>query len=91
MIVRLQGLIGIEKTLQKNDKYRKLDIVRAIMTAYRSGELEWTPGLVTYWSSKRQLCQPRPLDWAEFEQVKKLHPDQDSFWVEGVGSPHLFM
>lgn len=85
MVQRLQGLIRIDKKLRQDDKYNKLAIVQVIMRAYRSGKLKWNPGLVTYWAaSKGQLCQPRPLDWAEFREVQKLHPDETSFWIEGV-------
>lgn len=85
VVQRLQGLIRIESKLLQNDKYNKLAIVQAIMQTYRSGKLDWNPGLVTYWAStKGQLCQPRPLDWAEFREVQELHPDETSFWIEGV-------
>lgn len=86
VVQRLQGLIRIEMKLLQNGKYNKLATVQAIMQAYRSGKLEWNPRLVTYlWATnKGQLCQPRPLNWAEFREVQKLHLDETNFWIEGV-------
>lgn len=54
------------------------------MDAYRSKSLPWAIGLVTYWAKGKQLCQPRPFDWDEFEAINTANEDHKSFWVEGV-------
>lgn len=56
------------------------------MRAYRYHELEWNDGLVTYWVKDRQLCQPRPFNWDEVDQLKEKYAQGTSFWIEGVNS-----
>ncbi|KAJ5107480.1 hypothetical protein N7456_004155 [Penicillium angulare] len=64
-----------------------LETVRCLITAYQRKDLEWTPGLVTYWSNGKQLCQPRPFDWKEFAWLNAKHEGWKGFWVEGLHGP----
>lgn len=68
----------------QRDPQQKLVTIMALLDAYNTKKLEWTPGLVTYWQKGRQLCQPRPFDWDEYEAVQRENGDMWSFWVEGV-------
>lgn len=75
----------MEVDLQNDrDPYRQLPNLRAVLSAYRRGTLEWCEGLVTYWANGRQLCQPRPFDWDELEAINAKHNDVAGFWTEGV-------
>lgn len=85
VVQRLQTLGGTLKWLQsEDDKYELVANVTNIMAAYRSGQLRWNPGLVTYWSKGVQLCQPRPFKWDEFDLINAEHAGHTGFWVEGV-------
>ncbi|KAJ5113362.1 hypothetical protein N7456_001896 [Penicillium angulare] len=83
----LDNLLFIKKSLEKKDTYKQLSNVRALIKAYKSGKLDWYPGLVTYWSHGKQLCQPRPFSWKEFYLVNRKHDGWESFWVEGLNGP----
>lgn len=72
--------------IDTNDELELLSTVENLITAYKSGMLEWNPGLITYWSHGKQLCQPRPFDIQEFARVNKEHNGSSGFWVEGVCS-----
>lgn len=68
-----------------DDRLEHLPNVKAILNAYRTRKLDWYGhDLVTYWSYGKQLCEPRPLHWAEFEALASKHEGTKSFWVEGV-------
>ena len=85
VLKRISSLKIIEKDLgARKDEYKQLVNVKALLRAYRSHQLDWNNGLVTYWSRGEQLCQPRPLHWAEFEALNRKHEGSESFWVEGV-------
>lgn len=84
---RLEILESQEKYLiGRNDDLELLSNVRNIMSAYKSGELDWNPGLVTYWSHGKQLCEPKPFDLQEFSELNRKHAGHSGFWVEGVRS-----
>ncbi|KAJ5928745.1 hypothetical protein N7466_007701 [Penicillium verhagenii] len=85
-IQRLQVLKITHANLTKdNDPYVMLPNVNGIMAAYRSGDLAWNTGLVTYWCDGKKLCEPRPLKWEDFEKAREAFPGPDhSFWIEGV-------
>jgi hypothetical protein len=86
VVQRLDTLRDIGSSLRTNgDDYNQEINVNAIIRAYQSGDLDWNPGLITYWSKGKQICQPRPFDWDEFFRVNKEHDGHESFWVEGVG------
>ncbi|CAG8948052.1 unnamed protein product [Penicillium salamii] len=66
------------------DEFEHLPNVKAILNAYRTRKLDWYGhNLVTYWSYGKQLCEPRPLHWAECEALASKHKGNKSFWVEG--------
>lgn len=93
VIKRLAILMEIQEDLETKDdktetKTNQLSNVKALVKAYRSHELEWHEGLITYWSHGKKLCEPRPFDWDEFEAVNDKYEGHKGFWVEGsdVGS-----
>lgn len=85
VVQRVAELRKIESHLKKrgNDKKTQLPNVQAVLAAYRQQSLEWT-GHVTYWSKGKQLCQPRPFDWNEFDAINAAYKGHEGFWVEGV-------
>ncbi|KAJ5998579.1 hypothetical protein N7451_006389 [Penicillium sp. IBT 35674x] len=88
VIKRIQHLRMIGRSLySQGDPQEKLVTIMALLDAYNTKTLEWTPGLVTYWQKGRQLCQPRPFDWDEYEAVQREIGDIWSFWVEGLMTP----
>lgn len=87
VVIRLNSLKAIDKDLLNNgDPYEQLENVQAIIDAYRSGELEWDQGLVTFWSKGEQLCEPKEFDLEDFKAVNKEYDGKKGFWVEGVCS-----
>lgn len=66
------------------DDYQQLPNIEALLEAYKSGELDWNTGLVTYWLKGTRISQPRPFDWDEFEAINSHYQDYKGFWVEGV-------
>ena len=87
VVERLDALEGILGWLRKEDEFELIPNVESIMDKYRSGELEWIPGLVTYWFDGKQICQPRPFRWDEFDHINSQYNGEKGFWVEGV-RPH---
>ncbi|KAJ5494435.1 hypothetical protein N7463_010522 [Penicillium fimorum] len=66
---------------------RRLPNIEALLTACKSGELEWHTGLVTYWSRGVQICQPRRFDRDEFEAINLHLHGGKGFWTEGLDGP----
>lgn len=64
--------------------FNQLINIQAIIQAYETKKLTWTPGMVTYWTKGKQICQPRPFDWDEFEAISMAYDGKDQFWVEGI-------
>ncbi|KAJ5158815.1 uncharacterized protein N7500_008466 [Penicillium coprophilum] len=69
------------------DQYEQLPNIEAILEEYKSCELEWNIGLVTYWSRGVQICQPRRFDWDEFESINSHFNGDKGFWTEGLTGP----
>ena len=85
VILRLRDLESIKSDLEKSlDKSKQLPNIEAYLKGYRSGQLEWNAGLVTYWSKGVQISQPRLFDWDEFELINAEHGTDEGFWTEGV-------
>lgn len=86
-ILTLQRIKSLEEIVElleaEGDEQCQIDNILGILEAYRRKSLEWT-GLVTYWSHGKQLCQPRPFDWDEFEAINEKYNGHKDFWVEGV-------
>ncbi|KAJ5938750.1 hypothetical protein N7466_001884 [Penicillium verhagenii] len=91
VVQRIEMLEIMQKYLEgtkDGDEYQQLANVKALLEAYKSGQLDWNaPGLVTYWSHGVQLCQPRPHDWDEFLEVNREHDGEEGFWMEGSRDP----
>jgi hypothetical protein len=66
------------------DKNNQMANIKSILEAYRTKSLPWVTGLVTYWAKGKQLCQPRPFNWDEFEAINAPNGGDKGFWVEGV-------
>lgn len=81
---RIKTLRTIQRQIQNADKSEQLPNIKAILQAYRDEELQWNPGLITYWSRGVKLCEPRPFRWDEFEAINAAHGGHKSFWTEGV-------
>lgn len=85
VVKRIEDLEGIKAWLTEiNDKYELLDIANALIAAYKSGSLDWNPGLVTYWAKGAQISQPRPFDLKEYLALAVVYEGEKNFWVEGV-------
>ncbi|KAJ5669303.1 hypothetical protein N7462_010373 [Penicillium macrosclerotiorum] len=83
-VQRLEQLQTIREWLEEQqDKLELLPNVLAIIQAYRSGNLKWTRGLVTYWSNGHKLAEPRPFRWDEYKDLNHEHQGHKGFWIEG--------
>ncbi|KAJ5462266.1 hypothetical protein N7530_010471 [Penicillium desertorum] len=87
VVLRLDTLTTMLESLRENDECDLVGNVTNIMAAYRSGNLRWTPGLVTYWSKGVQLCQPRAFKWDEFDFISAKHDGVTGFMVEALEGP----
>ncbi|KGO36714.1 hypothetical protein PEX1_026270 [Penicillium expansum] len=84
-IQRVHALEAMKTDLTSTaDECEQLPNIEALLEAYKSGELDWNNGLVTYWSKGVQISQPRPFDWDEFEAINSHHEGHKGFWTEGV-------
>ncbi|KAJ5382998.1 hypothetical protein N7517_000909 [Penicillium concentricum] len=84
-IRRVHDLEGMNTDITTTgDKYEQLPNINSLLAAYKSGQLEWHTGLVTYWSRGVQVSQPRRFDWDEFEAINLDHHGDKGFWTEGV-------
>ena len=88
VIKRLDDLKLMEADLRAggNDPCGFGPNIAALINAYRTRQLDWHPGLVTYWSNGIQICQPRPFHYQECLQVNQLYNGHTGFWVEGVSA-----
>lgn len=85
VIIRIKTLVQIEKHIKrKDDIFKQMVNVRAIMAAYRAGKLSLTPGYVSYWSNGKQISKGLlKFNWGEVDKYNKKCKAK-SFWVEGV-------
>lgn len=90
ILKRVDELRKTEQELEKEDKHDQLQNVQALLHAYRGGDLQWHPGLVTYWHKGTQLCHPRPFYWKEFEVLNDHYGGTSGFWMEGVSLVNSF-
>lgn len=83
---RLYYLYKILEDLEENgDEVEQIPNAKAIISAYRSGDLEWfNDNRVTYWHNGEQICQPKEWDADDFIQVVRERKADKGFWVEGV-------
>jgi hypothetical protein len=86
VVLRLESLKSIREELTSEDPTEQLPNVDAIIAAYRSGELTWRPGYVTFWSKGKKLGRVKKFDVDDFLKVNKEHEGHKGFWVEGVCS-----
>lgn len=85
VIQRIDCLKKMKEEVSNSDEKGQIPNLDAILKAYRTGKLQWT-GLVTYWSKGKQLCEPRPFNWDEFEAINRKFDGHKAFWVEGVST-----
>lgn len=57
--------------------------VKAIMAAYRSGDLVWDANSVTYWAHGKLMASAKQMDMDEFLAFSKKYGPH-GVWVEGV-------
>ncbi|KAJ5732019.1 hypothetical protein N7493_003500 [Penicillium malachiteum] len=87
VVKRLESLVFIKEWFEEEkdrDEYEQLVNVKALIKAYKSKTLEFTPGLVTYWWGGVQRSQPRPHKWDEYFALWRESGSGNSFWVEGL-------
>jgi hypothetical protein len=85
IVQRLHALKLIKDHLEtKGDPDVQLPNVRALLKAYRAGELKWSEGMVTYWSNGLQLNTPTKFNRELHEQMTLENDATKSWWVEGV-------
>ncbi|KAJ5658973.1 hypothetical protein N7507_005424 [Penicillium longicatenatum] len=83
VVQRIETLQEIDSWLKEDgDKYRLRESVKAVTEAYKAKKLEWTPGLVTYWSRGIQVSEPRPWDIQENAAIAARFGGNTGFWVE---------
>ncbi|KAJ5721161.1 uncharacterized protein N7483_009095 [Penicillium malachiteum] len=90
VIYRLKDLEGMKNQLENNgDKRKLLPNINAIIKAYRSDELAWQDGLVTYWAKGKNVSgQPKEFTWENYDFYCKKHGGgSKDFWVEGLHGP----
>lgn len=86
VVQRLDSLKRVQKSFDElgNDS-GNIPNVKAIMAAYRSGDLVWDANSVTYWAHGKLIGGPRKNDVDEFLAFSKEHGPH-GVWVEGVSS-----
>ncbi|KAJ5966343.1 hypothetical protein N7481_013057 [Penicillium waksmanii] len=84
VVLRLESLKSIkEELIGSEDPTGQLPNVDAIIAAYRSGELNWRPGYVTFWSKGKKLGPAKKFDVDDSLKVNRKHDGHRGFWVEG--------
>lgn len=90
-IMRLKSLEAIKVALLRDgDDYDQMKNITAMMEKYRSFELSWWPGHVTYWANGVQLSDFEEFNWERFRELSDKHFDRtknknDSSSVKGYG------
>ncbi|KAJ5402555.1 uncharacterized protein N7487_008451 [Penicillium crustosum] len=86
VVQRLDSLKRVQKSFDElgNDS-GNIPNVKAIMAAYRSGDLVWDANSVTYWAHGKLIGGPRKNDVDEFLAFSKEHGPH-GVWVEGIGN-----
>ncbi|KAJ5633494.1 hypothetical protein N7528_001336 [Penicillium herquei] len=90
VIYRLKDLEGMKDEFEKNgDKRRLLPNINAIIKAYRSKDLAWQDGLVTYWAKGEKVSgKPKEFTWEDYDvYCEKNGGGSENFWVEGLHGP----
>lgn len=83
-VARIKNLEFIKQHLETKDEWGQLGNAIGILNAYRSGDLAWAHGLVTYWSDGKCLVEhPIPFEWDDVDKYKAICGD-GALWVEGV-------
>ncbi|CAG7925482.1 unnamed protein product [Penicillium olsonii] len=85
VVQRLHHLSAIQNQLQtRGDPDDQLPNVRALLKAYRGGDLKVSRGMVTYWSEGVQLNKPEMFNRELHEKMIRENDATRSFWVEGI-------
>ena len=83
-VARIKNLEFIKQHLETKDEWGQLGNLNGILNAYRSGEVTWTGGLVTYWSDGKCLVDhPIDFEWDDVDKYNAISGDH-VLWVEGV-------
>ncbi|KAJ5497512.1 hypothetical protein N7463_009499 [Penicillium fimorum] len=83
IVQRLDSLKKLEQILGRKDDDDNLSNVKALMAAYRSGDLGWDRDLVSYWLNGKRLTGPKKLNIQELYSLSTEHGPK-GFWVEGI-------
>ena len=85
--LRLNTLNACQAWLEsKGDPNKELPNVISIIDAYRSGELTWEEGKVTYWRGGRNVGgPPDEFTWERFHELNGNNKGE-GFWIEPVSS-----
>lgn len=82
VVQRLDALKQIQAHLEKEDKHEHLSTVKAIIDAYRSGQLSLDgTGMVTFWSYGKLIAGPKDLEFNELYALNAKH-GPNGFWLE---------
>lgn len=73
----------MQQQLEEYDPCEQLPNVNAILKAYRSGQLEWSNDLVTYWHNGQMVCRPVIFSWDDLEEMSEKY-SRMGLWVECV-------
>lgn len=83
---RVEGLESLVAHIEKRrDPGRILLNLMTIKEAYKAKEMEYEPGLVTYWSRGVQVGGPAQFSLEDFlKHCRENGGGGKAFWVEGV-------
>ncbi|KAJ6007939.1 hypothetical protein N7540_011915 [Penicillium herquei] len=90
VVYRLKDLKGMKNRFENDgDKRKLLPNINAIIKAYKSKQLEWKDGLVTYWAKGKNVSgEPKEFTWENYDFYCAKHGGgSKDFWVEGLHGP----
>lgn len=91
VVVRLQTLKQMAEFVDAlGDPNRLLSCITSVISAYRSKELTWDEGKVTYWRDGKLVGGPPSI--FEWDRFRELNSDNEGegFWIEPVSSSSVF-
>ncbi|KAJ5723426.1 hypothetical protein N7488_001461 [Penicillium malachiteum] len=84
ILARLNVLTAALKHIEEwGDVFHQKRNIEGIMKAYRSFDLWYTPGLVTYWYKGRQIGGPEKFEWSAYLEYYNDHNGKE-VCIEGI-------